>query len=59
MLLKMKQSESDTIMLVESYEKHECIWNIYFKDLKNKLMRDAVYEDIVKTLNRDNFGVPE
>ncbi|KAL4113585.1 hypothetical protein QTP88_017191 [Uroleucon formosanum] len=53
----MKWSESDTIALVELYEKHECIWNIGSKDYRNKLMRDDVYEDIVKTLKKDNFGV--
>ena len=44
---------------MELYEKHECIWNISSKDYRNKLMRDAAYEDIVKTLKKDNFGVNE
>lgn len=55
----MKWSESETIALVELYEKHDCIWNIGSKDFRNKLMRDAAYENIVKTLKKDNFGVTE
>lgn len=56
----MKWSEKDTIALVELYEKHECIlWNIGSKDYRNKLMRDAAYEDIAKTFKKYNFGVTE
>lgn len=41
------------------YREHECIWNISTHSSKNKQMRDAAYEEIVKKLSKENCGVPE
>lgn len=52
----MKWFRSDTLDLMELYEKYERLWNICSKDYENKLMREAVYENIRSKFRYCQFG---
>ena len=55
----MKWTESETIKLVEVYKTYECIWNISIPSYRNRPMRSAAYEEIVKYMAKENFGIAE
>ena len=48
-----------TIAFIQEYKVHECLWNFKSPVYKNKHMREAAYQEIVREMNIDGFGVPE
>nr|CAH7738000.1 unnamed protein product [Callosobruchus chinensis] len=45
--------------LVAVYKEYECIWNINSPNYRNRAMRVAAYEEIVKYMAKENFGISE
>nr|CAH7752456.1 unnamed protein product [Callosobruchus chinensis] len=55
----MKWSVQETIQLVAVYKDYECTWNISCPNYRNRATRPAVYEEIVKYVAKENFGIAE
>lgn len=55
----MKWTEHETMKLVAVYKDYECIWNISSPNYRNRAMRSAAYEEIVKYMAKENFGIAE
>nr|XP_031849037.1 uncharacterized protein LOC116434606 [Nomia melanderi] len=50
-------SEIQTLKLVILYSRHECLWNPFHPDFKNKLCRYKAYKDIVDCMNTCDLTV--
>nr|CAH7735267.1 unnamed protein product [Callosobruchus chinensis] len=55
----MKWSEHETMKLVAVYKDYSCIWNISSPNYRNRAMKAATYEEIVRYMTKENFGVAE
>ncbi|XP_059057762.1 uncharacterized protein LOC131851294 [Achroia grisella] len=51
----MKISDEQTMMLLDLYEKEECLWNTTLDDYKNKEKRARAAENIARRLNIKDF----
>lgn len=55
----MRWSEAETVKFVEMYRENECLWNIMSSNYRNRDMKGAAYDMIIKGMGKEGFGVAE
>ncbi|KAG8278616.1 hypothetical protein J6590_014171 [Homalodisca vitripennis] len=55
----MKWTEEETLKFVELYRDAECLWNLASPTYKNKQMRQAAIDNLVKDMGKEGFGIQE